>query len=220
MNKLLLFLILLTLVPISAFAQEFDLESYDKHYRIATEGLSEPNNPNEIYQIFYQMHNGTTVFFENDWNGFNTYVHTQENGVFELKIPLNYPYTNSLPDFTNWDFFEEDSEQIISNITKSDCFATLMLNIDKNAKIRMMPFYIATDDPFHGDPIPEYCLELTNVHLAPDKQKQIGIENGEITCKEGLEYYRYTESDVICVKPTTKVKLIERGWPDPICPLC
>jgi hypothetical protein len=67
--------------------------------------------------------------------------------------------------------------------------------------------------PYYG----EKCSDLyeqnhiSNV-LSPLKQFKSGIQIDKITCKENLQLIIKNNGNPACVKPETKIKLVERGW--------
>jgi hypothetical protein len=49
--------------------------------------------------------------------------------------------------------------------------------------------------------------------LPPKKQIENGIEPTKVTCNDGLELmFKFTNNSPACVKPNSKIKLIEQGW--------
>lgn len=58
-----------------------------------------------------------------------------------------------------------------------------------------------------------YSADYLSKTLQPLKQFEAGIKAEDIFCKEGLQLtFKVTNDNPVCVKPDTKVKLIERGW--------
>jgi len=57
-------------------------------------------------------------------------------------------------------------------------------------------------------------LQRTDVIvLSPKKQVEFGVEEKDVTCKEGLQLIlKLSDGSPACVKPKTAEKLIERGW--------
>ena len=55
-------------------------------------------------------------------------------------------------------------------------------------------------------------LKEPEIPLAPKQQMSFGISATEVLCKDGLELVFKTATKAGCVKSTTLLKLIERGW--------
>lgn len=58
------------------------------------------------------------------------------------------------------------------------------------------------------------CFPMDTKNIPPPiKQVNNGVPVNEVICKEGLELiFKSTNGSPACVKPTTAMKLIERGW--------
>ncbi|HSB57019.1 MAG TPA: hypothetical protein VLD38_04320 [Nitrosopumilaceae archaeon] len=96
-------------------------------------------------------------------------------------------------------------------------------------------------EPYHGDKVPDYCLSGTvqteptleellekarntivpaetvvDSNSPPLKQFKAGFFLNEIKCKKDFEFVLKSSNNLpACVKPETKLKLIERGWANP-----
>lgn len=73
--------------------------------------------------------------------------------------------------------------------------------------------------PSHGSPLvyhicamPDSEQSLFHSLRPPLKQSNSGISNNDILCKKGLELlFKLSDESPMCVKPESKIKLIERG---------
>jgi len=75
---------------------------------------------------------------------------------------------------------------------------------------------IHADDPNTITPAAlgmEMKMEMSSAKMSPRAQMAQGIPASEVTCKEGLDLIlKSRDGSAACVKPSTALKLIERGW--------
>lgn len=66
--------------------------------------------------------------------------------------------------------------------------------------------------PIPSDDLPD---ESVLREMSPLKQLKYGIESNDVVCREGLVLViKASNGNPNCVKPETKIKLLERGWLD------
>lgn len=132
----------------------------------------EPSNPTEPVQTFniqYRIFNGTIDTFKVYDHYFIIDTHSKNNGLFEIKIPRNYPYYNGKdgPSSKETYLVIENSALVPGSDyvkTVSDCFFTFSIPLYTNSTITIM----STDSkalmtPIYGDKVPNYCISQTMV---------------------------------------------------------
>lgn len=180
---------------------------------------SEPPKPDQIFKVQYRIINGTIDSIKENQGAFGFKINAiNDNGLFEIKIPLNFPHTNDLnkTDGKNYAVLINDryiDEYLNGPNIHDDCFFGFSIPFSKSVSIEVAPSTIPENFPYHGSEVPQRCIKETILFIPPLQQLKSGISANDIVCKEGFELiFKSTNDSPACVKPETKTKLIERGW--------
>lgn len=205
--------------------------SYDgdwhKYYLVGKFVGSDPPEPNKIFVFQYKITNGTIKSISSKDGVLAVNVHGTKNGVLEIKFPRNYPYTNTPK---NWPdsishadipfLLINGAEELRYSSKITDCFFTYRIPFSNDSKIELIWTYLLSNNlyPHRGDDVPQYCIAQTIAeNLSPLQQIQAGVSNQDVQCAIGFEFViKTSNSSPACVKPETKIKLIERGWAKPL----
>jgi len=130
------------------------------------------DQPAKIFNIQYRISNGSNTFQAHDYT-FSTDIHSKTKGIFEIKIPKNFPYyvDKNGPDTKETYLVLENGGQITLrdyNLTNSDCFFTYSIPFNGNSTITVLStntLYLIT--PLYGDKVPAHCLSETIIPEFP-----------------------------------------------------
>ncbi|MGI0008494.1 MAG: hypothetical protein ACRD92_02630 [Nitrosopumilaceae archaeon] len=193
-------------------------KNWEKHYLLGQFSDTDLES-NKIFLFEYRSINGMVDSFTHD--GFSTLVaETHDNdGVFKLKFPRNYPYTNDPKQSPGANFLVLENGIETASFTKriDECHFVFSIPYSGQTQIKIAWTYLLSESELlknHGDEIPEHCINQTIVDgLRPLHQFKAGVESNYIQCKEEFELaIKSSDGTPACVKPATKLKLIERGW--------
>jgi len=193
-------------------------ENWKKYYLLGQ--FSDTNSEsNKIFLFEYKTINGTVDSF-NHRNFSTLIVETNDNdGVFELKFPRNYPYTNDPKQNPGDNFLVlKNKIETASFTTRLDeCHFVFSIPYSGQTRIDIAWTYLLSGSELykkHGDEIPKYCINQTIVEgLRPLHQFKAGVESNDIQCKDNFGVViKTSDGSSACVTPETKQKLIERGW--------
>lgn len=193
-------------------------KSWEKHYLLGQFSDTDLES-NKIFLIEYRTLNGTVDSFTHE-NLSTLVAETNGNdGVFELKFPRNYPYTNDPKQSPGNNFFVLENRIETASFTKriDECHFVFSIPYSGQTQIKIGWTYLLSGSELlknHGDEIPEHCKNQTIVEgLRPLHQFKAGVESNNIQCKEEFELaIKISDGTPACVKSATKLKLIERGW--------
>lgn len=189
---------------------------------------STPPKPDQIFNVQYRVINGTMESFDLQQeiedvlmnNGIVAKVNSSSNGVFEIKFPRNFPYTNSGGGVGDLAFFVVDEDGYIEdNRAVTDCFFAFSVPFKGSIEIEMGLPSILIKAPYHGDSIPDSCTPQTTVQdvpvrkdgtIAPWQQFKAGVAAKDIVCREGFEPIVHPDGRPFCATPNSKEKLQER----------
>lgn len=135
---------------------------------------SNPPKPDQIFNLQYRVANGTLGNLTEDQHGqFIAKVQSTDQGMLELRIPRNYPYSNVDNPNGNRDKIAKTSTVIDVNgiginsskysFTSTDCFLEYSVPFSKNAIITLGFIVYPEHIPFHGDAVPDHCIAETTV---------------------------------------------------------
>ena len=85
------------------------------------------------------------------------------NGLFEIKIPKNFPLSNTSND--DKIIILSNGIEILPKFAATDCFYEYSFSIENSTTIEMIPTYNPTFAPFTAQDVPDYCLEKTIVEM-------------------------------------------------------
>lgn len=222
-------LMLVALLPIFYFANSYisfadsseDDENWHNYYLLGRFFDTDSSKFNKIFLFQYRTVNGTVdLFTHDDIPGFIAETHSDRKGLFEIKFPRNYPYTNNPnPTSNNHNFIVLINKTETDSFTmkKDECHFVFSIPYSGQTQIKLYWTYLLSQSEVykrHGDEIPKQCINETIVDgLPPSQQFKAGVEAQNIQCKESLQLViKSIDGSPACVKPETKTELIKRGW--------
>jgi len=182
---------------------------------------NEPQRPAQIFNVQYMVVNGTLNSIISINGSYSIEASTvKENGLFELKIPLNYPYTN-FPNVTIGQIYvvminNENVGHIFGPSRLDECFFGFSIPFSGNVHMDLAPGVIPEHFPYHGDEVPPHCIKETILSIPPLQQLKSGISANDVVCKESFELiFKSKDGSPACVKPASLTKLVAWGWAKP-----
>lgn len=187
-----------------------------------------PKSP-QIFKIPYIAVNGHVNHIDTQEGSIVAEVSSNEWGIFALRIPRNYPYTDHDDSLHPGHGFEaiaivNGPEEVQTHTNKTDCFFDVWLRFSGNKTIELpITWSYLMNDPMHGDSdVPEYCLAKTIVDehlnylatLSPHKQVDNGVSPYLVTCKDEWKLVVKHDGSPACVSYNTASALWSRGWAD------
>ncbi len=179
---------------------------------------NEPHKPAQIFNVQYRVVGGTLDSITANDGSYSIKASTvKENGLFEFKIPLNFPYTN-FHNVTDGQVYvvminQEDVGNIFGPSRLDECYFGFSIPFSGNVSINLAPAVIPEHFAYHGEKVPSHCIKETIFSIPPLTQFRSGITAEDVTCKEGYGLVRKSNNgNPACVKPETAAKLFERGW--------
>ena len=161
--------ILTCMALISAFGDELEWKSTNAIIGSITDPIQAVHNFNIQYRIF----NGTGTFQVHDY-AFTVNTYSKTDGIFEIKIPRNFPYYNGKDGPSNVETYVvvENGGQLTPREyakTTSDCFFAYSIPFHMNSTITIL----STDElslmtPIYGDTVPDYCMSETMIPEFPN----------------------------------------------------
>lgn len=150
------------------------LDTYNKTLTSDTITSSlERSQPTHNFNIQYRIFNGTGTFQVHDYT-FTANVFSKNDGIFEIKIPRNFPYYNGKDGPSNLETYivVENVGQLTPREyakTTSDCFFAYSIPFHMNSTITIL----STDElslmtPIYGDTVPDYCMSETMIPEFPN----------------------------------------------------
>lgn len=233
--SVILLLILLPIVPISYAQSTNDISNDESEWEIyhAPDKFGSIK-PDSTFNIHYRITDGIIDTFEQvDQTFFKVKLISKNNGIFEIKIPRNYPYSN-LPDSPDEYNHTENRIVILSNGSEvssgyemkvTDCFYIHSIEFSGNKTFELGYPQLPVGLPFRGEKVPKHCIEETMVQntsknlvtLTPLEQFNAGVSVEDTQCKGNFQLIIKTSNGYpACVTSATKEILIERGWAKPI----
>lgn len=181
---------------------------------------SDPPKPDQIFNFKYRIANGTiNKFTELDQSSFKVTIDSSRNGIFEIKIPRNYPYSNVIGNIEtrHESFFviinKEDMTEKIHAQKNDECFFSYSIPFSGNSEIELGFGVYPAGLPYYGDDVPKFCLNKTIIHDPPLKQIRSGIAPKDVICNEDLFLVTKTSNgEPVCVTQETQTILVQRGW--------
>ena len=198
---------------------------------------SDPPTPDQIFKFQYGISNGTIDNFDiqqerNDAFLFHTIVAnvSSTDGVFEIKYPRNFPYTNNIGGMDEFAFVVEGKDGIIEEQrTTTDCFFVFSVHFTGRIEIKMSTPSILIKSPYHGDDIQNSCTPQTLVEnvrtmkdgtISPLHQSRAGVVAEDTVCPdtrqgEKLMLLVSPHGKPFCVKLSDEEFMKKRGWTEP-----
>jgi len=198
-----------------SFGEQPDQSEWKIEQLIGKYHDNEPKKDDDIFLIYYKLSDGNvtigTLGSEATFNGFIFDVETQQADNLEIKIPRNYPSTNT-GDFEGVFFFVNGDEYGDYVLEKTDCFSHYSIRANGKLEIYIVPGHHPASLPFRGESVPQHCLVKTLL-LPPKQQIDNGILIEDVMCKKELKLMIKISNDTsACVTLSSAEKLIERGW--------
>jgi len=146
-----------------------------KSIYISTRPFTESAQSADNFDISYRTINGTSKFQAHDY-AFVANTYSKTNGIFEIKIPRNFPYYNGKggPSENEKYIIQENGADLTASQyrkTVSDCFFTYSIPFYMNSTITVESadtLYLVT--PIYGDKIPDYCMSKIMIPEFPSVQ--------------------------------------------------
>ncbi|MFY9300573.1 MAG: hypothetical protein WAO91_05240 [Candidatus Nitrosotenuis sp.] len=224
--------LLSSIVAQTSVAQTTDYsmkEQWETHHAVGKYLNSKPPKPDQVFNIQYRVTNGIIEKFEQpEQLFFKVELGSKNGGLFEIKIPQNYPFTNEMGEGRENSFIILlDGKEIDpkNKLKKTDCFFVYSIPFSGNQTLELGYTSLPVEMPFYGDEVPQYCiketitqtLETDNKYLSPIQQLKAGIKATDVQCKSIQKLVIKTSNDMpACVKDASVSKLIERGWAKPV----
>lgn len=187
---------------------------------------TQPHKEDQIYIVNHTIVNGSLNEIKQNVidAGVRINLSSMKNGMFQIDIPRNYPYSNQ-PWFEPF-VIVNGYELLMDNdysLELEECFYKFSIPFSNDSMVEIAFAHIPEPEPFISEDIPQHCVEKTIVtdssikvnlsYMYPLKQYKEGIKASEVMCRENLVLIlKSTDNSPACVKPVTKSKLIERGW--------
>lgn len=155
-----------TLTPI--FGEELKWKSYT----ITTGPITNPISPSHNFNIQYRIFNGTGIFQVHNY-AFTADTHSKTDGIFEIKIPRNFPYYNGKNGPSNVETYvvvENGGRLTPSEYVKttSDCFFTYSVPFHMNSTITVLSTdTLSLMTPIYGDKVLDSCMSETMIPEFP-----------------------------------------------------
>lgn len=214
-------IILISLIVFaSGISEIFSLEN-DQNLEILLIGPNFFNvkisNIDQVFKFLYEIKNGNIVSIDvlNDESMILIDV-DGNNAELQLNIPRNFPISDYPEGNSETPIILVDNTEVAYDVQESDCFYEYHIDISNSSQIKFI-FFMTYDNSLGGtiEEVPEYCFKETMQKLdslSPLKQFKMGVILDKIQCKEHLVLIIKHDGYPACVKPETKIKLIERGW--------
>lgn len=221
-KNIVLSIVFLSMIYSPLHASHAKMQSIDEnwytHYVVGKFTDSEPPK-SDIFIFQYKTTNGTIESFDGIPNSSMVIAktNTDEKGLFELKFPRNYPYTNVPHDSTSDFIVLLDNREVKYTMEKDECYFVLSIPFSTSTEIKVAWTYLLSSPyPIRGDEVPERCIKLTIAdNMSPLQQFNAGIDAAEIKCRQNHQLIIKLDGHPACVNVDTKLKLIERGWAKP-----
>lgn len=181
------------------------------HYQ----NTNNPSKSDKLFKVKYQAINGTVDSIEQEYNNFVIDASSNNSGLFEIKIPRNFPYNNDPSGNSVPQYFHLSVNRIeIQNYTEttSDCYFEYSIPFSGESKIEIDSVYLLISAPFHGDHVIDKCLPQTTFLDPPLKQLKGGTLATNVLCNEGFRLVVKQEKHPACVNPVHVTRLIHNGW--------
>lgn len=155
-----------------------------------------------------------------DFVGFDVELKQHSTGVLEIKIPKNLPSPAS---FTNsWHHDENpimltDGTEIDYDVISDPCYSRYKIHVDGETNLEILYPVILTGSWQLYSPIQfdenHSCYDKVFYEKPPLKQIKSGVKFHNVECRDELKLvYKKTDDTSACVKTTSMIELVIRGW--------
>lgn len=209
MNLLLISIILISVSGIVTTPTFVLADDSWKLEQLTAKHQSDESKMYDIFLIYHKLSTGNVSFStsgDDVWfTGFVFDVETSQADNLEIKIPRNFPYTNSANTFGKMLVLINGEENHDHILKMTDCFLQYSIPVNENLEIELAPMtLLVSDPPFIGENVPNHCLVETLL-LPPKQQIKNGIAPKDIICRDNLELiFKSSDNSPACVKPETK----------------
>jgi len=129
---------------------------------------STPIKADQTFIFQYRSANGVLEnFTANQLGSYTADVNSTLSTAFELKIPRNYPYSNIGRPIVSVLVNGNDLNQQQYSFLSDDCFFEFSIPFSGKANITLSFAHHLAEEPFHGDSVPQYCMNETTVSEFP-----------------------------------------------------
>jgi hypothetical protein len=152
----------------------FNTKNWDELQIIGEYKGAEPPIQSQTFKFPYTVVSGKINNIQSQDGGIKVELTSREdaNGIFAFKVPRNYPYTDHNDEASGhpghglevFTIFHNPTREVISHVTKSDCFYDVWIPFSGNVTIGVafQISYLIGGWSFHGDDdLPRYCLQKT-----------------------------------------------------------
>ena len=136
---------------------------------------NDESKSDEIFLIQHKLTTGDVSFSNNGFGSFKFDLYTQQGDTLEIKIPRNYPYSNT-SSFFMFALVNGDQEYAVHDMT--DCFLHFSIPVHGKTMVQLIAVNHASNSPFIGEVVPDHCLEKT-ILASPTQLDEIDFEYGE-----------------------------------------
>lgn len=166
----------------------------------------------QVFKIPYKIDGGRVlkIVYDDKRADILVNIESKAKGTLYINIPRNLPVTNSGNE-QSFPFIIVDGEETQVIEERDQCYRNFAIPFEKgNEEIELIGSLLLTAIQPYGLKVPDDCV------ITPSPRLQIelnGVPFEQIRCDKKLELiFKRTDSSPACVKPETKLKLIERGW--------
>ncbi|MGI0009544.1 MAG: hypothetical protein ACRD92_07995, partial [Nitrosopumilaceae archaeon] len=222
-----IFLVITIIVfPSMAFAQESQppMSDADQIYDTASDSQwknhwvrgnyynSTLNSELQVFKIPYKIMGGNVLTIVYDDKSATILIQIESNakGKLIISIPRNLPVTNMGLEEA-FPFIIVDGEEAQVSELKEKCYRTFSIPFEAGTEeIELIGTLLLTAILPYGLEVPDDCIIIPSPRL---QIKMNGVPFEQIRCNTALELiFKKTDASPVCVKPETKIKLIERWW--------
>jgi|GEM_PF-2522447 len=184
---------------------------------------SDPPKPDQVFNFYYRAINGIieSITIEQE-EGYTAKVHSTGQGIFELRVPKNYPITNvplGARPFTDVMVDDLSIKPREYMFVATECFFEYSIPFSGDTTVHVgIPQYTETI-PWHGKRVPFHCLEETIYNFTmterPRALEQIrtGTMPEDVICDDRSTLVIKREGNsAACVFPESASKLVLLGW--------
>ena len=186
---------------------------------------TDPPKPDQVFNFYYRVINGTIDSITIDHEeGYTAKVHSTGQGIFELRVPKNYPYSNTsgnpppidLPVImvNGSDIYPPDY-----SFVPRECFFEYSIPFSGDSTIAMGFTNLSAAIPWEGYKVPFHCLEETIYNFTmterptPLEQIRTGTMPEDVICGDrSTLVIRKGGNSAACVSPESASKLVLVGW--------
>ncbi|MGI0027284.1 MAG: hypothetical protein ACREAD_05530, partial [Nitrosopumilaceae archaeon] len=160
-------ILILNLMPPAKVLADNNMTKWNVQHVIGKFLNSNPAKPDQIFNFQYRVLNGTLETLTKDSYGqFIAKVKSIDHGMFELKIPRNYPLSNMPNGTANSLSISVNGIDIYPqkySFVATDCFFEYSIPFSGSTSVLLAPISYPESIPFQGASVPDHCISETTV---------------------------------------------------------